>query len=274
MKEYLETIKKTAEQNQTFNICDYYGKNGLLYCGECNTPKQFNAPIFGIVPVPCECQKKKNAEAEEKRKEKERLDLIAKRKNKAFFSDKLREMSFDKDDGTSEYTSKMLKYVEKFEEFKEEGKGLLLFGSTGTGKTFFACCIANALLDAGYKVKVTKFSRIANEIQATFEEKQAVLDSLNRYDLLVIDDFDAERDTSFMNEIVYDVIDGRNTARKPIIVTTNLTGAEMNSPQTKAQQRVISRILECSIPIEIKGNDRRRVSFAKSYAQEIRRLEV
>ena len=43
-------------------------------------------------------------------------------------------------------------YVDNWEKMKSNSSGLLLWGDVGTGKSFFAGCIANALLEKGVPV--------------------------------------------------------------------------------------------------------------------------
>ena len=64
---------------------------------------------------------------------------------------------------------------------KKENVGLLLMGPVGTGKSFFAGCIANALLEKGVPVLMTNFSRILNTLSGMhFEDRNQFIDSLNR----------------------------------------------------------------------------------------------
>jgi len=42
---------------------------------------------------------------------------------------------------------KAKQYAENWDGFRQNGIGLLLFGDVGTGKTFAASCIANAIID-------------------------------------------------------------------------------------------------------------------------------
>ena len=100
-------------------------------------------------------------------------------------------------------------YADNFSEMYDDGKGLLLFGEVGTGKTYTAACIANALTDRGKPVLMTNFAKIANTVQGLFEGRQEYYDSLNRFELLIIDDLSTERKTEYMQEIVYNVIDSR-----------------------------------------------------------------
>lgn len=89
-------------------------------------------------------------------------------------------------------------------------------------------------------------------------DRDDYLDSLESYDLLIIDDFGTERDTEYMNEIVFQVIDARYRSGLPMILTSNITAEELGRPDDIKNQRIYSRILDRCIPIEFTGKDRRR----------------
>ena len=95
-------------------------------------------------------------------------------------------------------------------------------------------------------------------MQGSFSEKQNVLESLNRYSLLVLDDLGAERSTEYMQEIVYNIVDWRYRSGKPMIVTTNLTGEQMKATDNIQLQRIYDRIFERCLPIEVNGQSRRK----------------
>lgn len=257
----LEGIIKKSLENVEVKTGDYY-KDGLLYCGNCNTKKQRYIEIFGqkkLVGCLCACSTAARDAAEREHRE-EQYRLVRERVRSEGFPDRaMMEWTFDTDDGANpELTAICKRYVDGFDEVYREGKGLLFYGGVGTGKTFMASCIANALIDKGRTALVTNFGRIANELQADFNHRQAYLDGLNKFDLLVIDDLAAERDTEYMGEIVMNVVDSRYRAKKPIIVTTNLSGSELKNPSDMRKQRVFSRLFEMCIPYEVKGKDRRR----------------
>ena len=75
---------------------------------------------------------------------------------------------------------------------------------------------------------MTDFSRILHTLSDFKQDKQLYLDTLNSYDLLVIDDIGAERDTEYANEVVVSVIDSRCKSNKPMIITTNLTADDFS----------------------------------------------
>lgn len=264
-------IEKAAAENIKAEQGDYYGDDGLLYCGKCQTKKQTRVTFFGEVRTPmclckCEVEKREREEAERKRVEFEKR--VKEYRRMGFPESDMQYWTFANDDGTNAKISTVARnYVENFGKMYEDGKGLLLFGTVGTGKTYAAACIANALIDRGTPVLMTNFARIANTVQGLWEGKQEYYDSLNRFPLLILDDLSAERKTEYMQEIVFNVIDSRYRAGLPLIVTTNLTADELKHPADVTNQRTFSRLFEMAIPIEVTGTDRRRDRLKEAHAE-------
>ena len=124
-----------------------------------------------------------------------------------------------------------------------ENLGLLLWGGVGTGKSFLAGCIANALMEQEVPVRMTNFARILNELNGSFSGRNDIVDKFCRYPLLIIDDFGMERSTEYALEQIYNIVDSRYRSRKPLIVTTNLTLDEIRHPQDTAHARIYDRLL-------------------------------
>jgi len=268
----INSIEEKAADSVRAEQGDYI-IDGLLYCGKCNTPKQTRVEIFGKVCTPyclCKCEVERRKKEDEERERIAFEKRIKEMRRVGFPDDEMQNWTFDKDDHANEHiTSVAKKYVENFDTMRADGKGLLLYGTVGTGKTFIAACIANALIDKGFPCLVTNFARLINTISGMYDGKQDYIDGLNRFALLVIDDLATEADTEYRNEIVFNVIDSRYRAGLPLIITTNLTGEELKNTADIRKQRIYSRIFERCIPLEVKGVDRRRDKLrndVKAYA--------
>lgn len=244
-----------------------YIQDGILHCGQCHTPKQCYIPeipgvigISGLQSCLCACEEAKYEaehqawEANQRRKQIEQLRING-------ISDRtIREYTFAADNGKNrELMAAAKRYADKWDRMYADNIGLLLWGNTGNGKTFAAACIANELMEKGVPVLVTSFARILNSLMGySTGERNAYLDSLSAFKLLVIDDLGAERQSAFALEQVYNVIDTRYKRRQPLIVTTNLTMSEMKKPQSMDYQRIYDRVLEMCIPMHFTGESQRK----------------
>ena len=268
MNGILDSLCSQAEQRVKASEGDYF-KDGLLYCGKCNTKKQVRIEVNGKIRTPaclCKCEAEKKEAEEAQRRKEEELERIKTLRRTGFPDEEMQNWTFDKDDRKNEKLSTVARnYVKNFPEMRASGKGLLFYGSVGTGKTFISACIANELIDQGYTCMVTNFSRLINTLQGMFEGKQEYIDGLNRVTLLVIDDLASERDTEYVNETVQNIIDARYRSGKPLIVTTNLTAEELKRPTEIRKQRIYSRLLEMCIPVQVDGKDRRKEKLKDDY---------
>lgn len=269
-QEMIAGIQQRAEETKVVDERDYM-EDGILHCWKCHQAKEV------IVPFPwgemkcvakCACETEQLKREEEARQLRIRTEKVERLRAKGFQDPTMRAMRFNMDDGAApDAMKKMRVYVKKWQQMRDENRGLLLFGGVGTGKTFAAACIANELIDRNVPCIMTSFPRIINSLQGTWENRQQYLDDLNDCDLLVIDDFAVERQTEYVQEIIYEVIDSRYKVGYPLIVTTNLTAQELKNPGDVAKSRIYSRLLEMCHPIEFKGTDRRRKAIANDYAR-------
>lgn len=250
-----------AETDRQADSGDYI-QDGLLYCGRCGKPRQCRVTVLGVEYKPycmcdCEATKYQQERAEEERRE--RMRRVQRLRETGFTDREMMGWTFDCDDGSNPKVSGVARrYVEHFGTMRESGQGLLLFGPVGTGKTFYAACIANALIDRGIPCCVTNFARLSNVLQQTYDGKQAIIDSMKEFDLLVIDDLGAERRTDYMAETVWSIIDTRYRSGLPLIVTTNMTAEELKHPADIRDERVFSRLYEMCLPVEVVGKDHRK----------------
>jgi DNA replication protein DnaC len=264
----VDALEARAAQSIKAEEGDYIGEDGLLYCHKCNTRKQTEVNILGTIRRPmcmCKCQAARRAAEEEEYERRKFEERVKEMRRMGFPEAEMRNWTFANDDLTNEQITKAAqRYVDNFSELRKTGKGLLLYGNTGTGKTYTACEIANALIDKGYPVLVTNFARILNTLQGTFE-KQEYIDSFNNFQLLVIDDLGIERDTAYAKEQVFNIIDSRYRSGLPMIITTNLTMEKIKNPEDIENRRIYDRILERCFPIEVGGSSRRRKAVRDDY---------
>lgn len=262
MKDELEKVVDRIASSSVPKPQDYTdSETGLLHCGNCNTPKECRVTIFGkekLMPCICRCRSKQLEAEEAARKEQQRLDRIRRLKANGLQDRALFDYTFEQDDGTNPAMRHAHSYVGHWTQMKEQGRGLLLWGGVGTGKTFAAACIANALTEQGVPVLMTNFSKILNSLSGMFsEDKNRYLASFKEFDLLIIDDLGIERNSEYAQEQVYNVVDSRYLSRLPFIITTNLTVSELKNPKDTAHARIYDRILERCAPILFGGKNYR-----------------
>lgn len=270
-EEVIDSIAKKAAQANPPTEGDYE-KDGLLYCGKCNTPKQcyvpnpFEAGRIDIRTCVCKCRAEAIKAEEERARQADKARRVRDMRRIGFSDSEMQKWTFERDDGANAKVSAVMRrYVDQFATMRKDGKGLLLYGTVGTGKTFASACVANALIDKGYPCLMTNFKKIANTLMGMYEGKQKYIDGLNRFDLLILDDLASERNTEYMNEVVQEIIDSRYRAGLPLIVTTNLTADEIKHPADIVKQRTYSRLLEMCLPLEVAGQDRRRKKLQEQY---------
>lgn len=161
-------------------------------------------------------------------------------------------------------------YVENFTKHNEN---LFFYGSSGTGKTFLATCIARDLLYKGYVVVYRTATQLIEDIkEIRFNDNEEVFDMLMNTDLLIIDDLGTEFKSELSRTEVFNIINGRLLDKKKMIISTNLTPEELKS---KYSERLLSRILGDFMNIKFGGVDLRidkgkirRRKFHKKFLQE------
>ena len=252
-------------------------QDGLIHCKNCRKPRlvlltAMPGRPFAFPRCQCSCQQK---ELERELQEKERVQKelrISHRRELGLPSQSLQHYTFSQDNGRNPLMRKASAYVKHWEKAYQTHTGLLLFGNVGTGKSFFAGCIANALLDKDIPVLMTNFPTLLNRLTGlSGEERSALIAELDDNTLLILDDLGVERNTEFVLEQMFQIIDGRYRCCKPLIVTTNLRLEEIKHPVDLAHARIYGRILERCAPVLFDGRNQRdeRTEQAKENARKI-----
>lgn len=267
--DFIATLAARAAQAMPREDNDYIGDDGLLYCGKCSTPKQ-------CVPLPsvpefrprclCKCATERIEKEKAERKAAERQAEISRNRSAGIKDTKLLQYTFANDKyPNSETSSRLRKYCKEWRQARENNIGLLLWGGCGVGKSFYAGCIANYLIDEGVKVLCTTIPKILNGLFSV-DDKNAYIRSIVEYPFLIIDDLGTERGTEYALEQLFTLIDERYKSNLPTIVTTNLNPRDMAAVQGIEYKRIYDRITEMCVPLYVKG-EAQRTAAAKAKAE-------
>lgn len=267
----ISTDLENILQSVQLRVDEYLDEESkLTYCSRCRTPRQKRFEMTGKLFEPrcmCACQTAAYEQREQERKHREFLDTVAKNRSVGLTDPVLRKHTFENDLGYNPKQMNMAKrFVQHWDEFRKNSMGLLLWGNVGTGKSFIAGCIANALLDQGVPVMMTNFARLLNKLTDMYSgDRNAYINSFNSFPLLIIDDLGAERNSEFAREQVFNIIDSRYRSQLPMIVTTNLTVDELKNPADLARARIYNRVLERCTAIKVNDQNIRKLNMANCW---------
>lgn len=146
------------------------------------------------------------------------------------------------------------------EDFSKNSDSLIFYGETGLGKTHLSLAIAGEVGAKGYGVVYGSAQNLLNSLEnekfGRSNTDVSAEKSILECDLLIIDDMGAEFSTQFTVAALYNVINSRILARKPVIISTNLTPTEMES---KYSRRITSRIYGNYRYLIFSGKDIRQI---------------
>ena len=247
-EDIIKTLAERAKLNNPAAPDDYIGEDGLLHCGVCREPKECALDIEGntlVVRCLCSCgirRRKEAAEAEYKRQNEDRRhDWLRGYENMTFENAK-----------DTPAMEKAKRYAALWDKALESGLSFTLVGGVGCGKTYAAAAIANDVLDKGYRVWM---ATTAEMISRMYSEADKINNRLDSFELVVLDDFGAERETEYAGEKMFQIIDRRMNSGLPTIVTTNLNTAKP-APNT-TYERIFSRLNGSAPPVLCRGEDLR-----------------
>lgn len=128
--------------------------------------------------------------------------------------------------------------------FTEKSGNLLFSGDTGLGKTFLSACIARTVADRGYSVVYESAGHLFSKLErAKFSGDEDAREEVKKYgacDLLIIDDLGTEMPGQFVTSALYNLVNDRLLAGKPMIISTNLNSEDLArrySPQIASRLR-------------------------------------
>ena len=239
---------------------DFMGPEGLLHCGKCQEGKEYRLPNGHYVPCLCRCGRIARAEEERRRREAEQMRRVRELAGFSLADERMKsarfELSEQGQDGARAFGIAR-RYVEHWDAIaggSTELNGLLLYGPNGTGKSWLAGCIANALMDRGVPVLITSMTRLA----VFGDDTQELIHRMSRARLLVLDDLGAERNTQTRTEQVFSVVDARYNSKLPMIVTTNYDMKAMKSDNEARYARIWERVRAMCYPVMMNSESWRK----------------
>lgn len=146
--------------------------------------------------------------------------------------------------------------------FSLHAPNLLLYGSTGLGKTFLSSCIAKVVSEHSFSVAYDTAIRIFSSYESVkfnspdSTEAARRIHKYERCDLLIIDDLGTEMVTAFTISTLYGLLAERLMHRRPMIVNTNLLPASFEKCYSPA---IASRLTGEFIPLRFFGEDIRAI---------------
>ena len=116
-------------------------------------------------------------------------------------------------------------------DFTTASGNLLFTGNTGLGKTFLSACVAAAVADKGYSVAYESAARLFSKLErdrfSPDEQTREEVKKLENCDLLIIDDLGTELPGNFVTAALYNLVNERLLAGKPMVISTNLNVDEI-----------------------------------------------
>ena len=238
-------------------------------CADCSDTG-YKPSIPGQIPQRCSCLRQQLVEAYYSLSN---IKGVMDEENFDTFDHRCFSTNIVEGEGISPHTNMQAIYrtaTDFVQNFQTQFNNLLLYGRTGLGKTFVCHCIAKDLLDAGYTVLYLTAPRLFKVIEDyrfnrdALQEPDEMLEAVTDVDLLILDDLGTEFGTIVTSSALFDIINQRLLAKKPTVVSTNLSPWELEQHYT---ERIVSRFTGFYQMIKFFGDDIR----VKKKEEKVRR---
>lgn len=159
------------------------------------------------------------------------------------------------------------KYIEGYSMIVSQyGGGGLYFYSRerGTGKTFLSTILGNELSKRGRRVRWYGMTNLLQEIKAGYDRDSStssaeIINLCRNAEVLILDDIGVEKQSAWVNETMYTILDYRMSQCKPTIFTSNHRPHEL-----AYDERIIDRITRMTELVEMPEESIRKKLNAKN----------
>lgn len=148
-------------------------------------------------------------------------------------------------------------YVEKFDRIVNDNGGIGIYFSSktrGSGKTFLSTIIGAELTRKGKRVIWFSMPDLLQQIKSTYDRESGVSTSreiarLQNAEVLLLDDIGAEKQSAWVEETIYSILDRRMQQCRPTIFTSNLRPDELKYDD-RIKDRIKRMVVEFQMPEE------------------------
>ncbi len=171
------------------------------------------------------------------------------------------------------------KFVEDYP-VETAGKGLLLTGTVGVGKTHLAAGILhNLIMLKGVRGLFCDYRELLKQIQNSYNPQVSMtelqlLEPVFKAEVLILDELGAQKPTDWVWDTVALILNTRYNDKRTTIITTNYADQPVTSTQQTTSaaaramreeslgdrigERMRSRLAEMCVTVEMRGDDFRR----------------
>jgi DNA replication protein DnaC len=155
-----------------------------------------------------------------------------------------------------------------------EGRGLLLTGSVGVGKTHLAVGIVQALIvEKGVRALFCDYRELLKRIQESYNPlvsttELQILTPVFEAEVLILDELGAQKPTDWVWDTVALILNTRYNDKRTTLITTNYPNAPAALARSaglreetlgdRIGERMRSRLAEMCVEVEMRGNDLRQ----------------
>lgn len=256
----LSKIASNANKKLVIKPDDFINNDGLWTCHICNKPMQTVISECSIkVFTPCDCNIKSIREYDDMIKTKLKNDIINSNRINAFPTPNMRSIRFVENPQNSVQLLTMINYASNFALNLPLGQGLLLSGSSGSGKTFYSVCIANSIIDNGFSAKFVSINYLFN----SKIPKSDIFSSLDKFDLVVFDDLCLYSSSNPLDNFALEILNHRYNLRKPMIVTSNIDVYkiinDISNNSDNIKPLIFDKILDVCTPVILRTRKRKNL---------------
>ncbi len=131
---------------------------------------------------------------------------------------------------------------------------MIIFGPPGAGKSHLASAIGLALVEQGKRVMFTRTTDLVQRLQMAHRELrlESVLEKLNRYDLLILDDLAYVRKDRDETRVLFELISNRYESRS-LLITANQPFEEWKNvfPDENTAVAAVDRLVHHCVILEM-----------------------